>query len=107
MKTIYFTNSLFNFKKFFLGLVLLLSASVFSQVIPNEPKPTEPEPTGYSTGKLDIKDPGSIVNAYTYDVATDRYIYTKSVDGFNINYPIILTLKNILINFSLLTFNYQ
>lgn len=93
MKTIYFTNSLFNFKKFFLGLVLLLSASVFSQVTPTEPKPTEPEPTGYSTGKLDIKDPGSIVNAYTYDVATDRYIYTKSVDGFNINYPIILTPK--------------
>ena len=72
---------------------MLLSASVFSQVTPTEPKPTEPEPTGYSTGKLDIKDPGSIVNAYTYDVATDRYIYTKSVDGFNINYPIILTPK--------------
>ena len=67
---------------------MLFSASVFSQVTP-----TEPEPTGYSTGKLDIKDPGSIVNAYTYDVATDRYIYTKSVDGFNINYPIILTPK--------------
>ena len=93
METIYFTKSLLNFKKLILGLVLLLSATVFAQVTPTDPKPTDPEPTGYSTGKVDIKDPNSIVNAYTYDVATDRYIYTKSVDGFNINYPIILTPK--------------
>ena len=72
---------------------MLLSATVFAQVNPTEPKPTDPEPTGYSQGRLDISDPNSIVNAYTYDVASDRYIYTKSVDGFNINYPIILTPK--------------
>ena len=93
METIYFKKSLFNLKKLILGLVLLLSATVFAQVTPPDPKPTEPEPTGYSTGRVDIKDPNSIVNAYTYDVATDRYIYTKTVDGFNINYPIILTPK--------------
>ena len=71
----------------------MLSATVFAQVTPTEPKPTELEPTGYSKGKVEINDPNSIVNAYTYDVATDRYIYTKTVDGFNINYPIILTPK--------------
>ena len=90
METIYFTKSLLNLKKLILGVVLLLSATVFAQVTPTEPQ-TEPEPTGYSTGKVELKDPNSIVNAYTYDVATNRYIYTKTVDGFNINYPIILT----------------
>ena len=91
METIYFTKSLFSFKKLILVLVLLISATVFAQVTPTEPKPTEPEPTGFSTGKVELKDPNSIVNAYTYDVATNRYIYTKTVEGFNINYPIILT----------------
>ncbi|MDN3676107.1 cell surface protein SprA [Flavobacterium paronense] len=80
-------------KILYIGLVLLLSTSVFAQVTPTEPKPTEPEPTGYSTGKVEIKNPNSIVNAYTYDPASNRYIYTSTMDGFNINYPIILTPK--------------
>ena len=91
METIYFTKSILNFKKLVLGLILLLSATVFAQVTPTEPKPTDPEPTGYSTGRVEIKNPNSIVNAYTYDPATNRYIYTSTMDGFNINYPIILT----------------
>ncbi|MBC7748701.1 MAG: cell surface protein SprA, partial [Methylotenera sp.] len=47
--------------------------------------------TGFSLGKLQLKNPQSILSAYTYDPVTDRYIYTNSVDGFSINYPIILT----------------
>lgn len=46
---------------------------------------------GYNTGKLEMANPPSVVELYSYDPATDRYIYTNSVDGFNINYPIILT----------------
>ncbi|HNP33196.1 MAG TPA: cell surface protein SprA, partial [Flavobacterium sp.] len=72
-------------------MLLLLSAAAFSQVTPTTPPPTEQEPTGYSTGHLEIKDPNSIVNAYAYDAASNRYILTKTFDGFNINYPIILT----------------
>ncbi|MFV8345080.1 cell surface protein SprA [Flavobacterium sp. ZB4P13] len=49
--------------------------------------------TGFSTGKVQLKNPKSILSAYTYDPVTDRYIYTNSVDGFSINYPIILTPK--------------
>ena len=49
--------------------------------------------TGFYVGKIKIKDPQSILSAYTYDPVTDRYIYTYSVDGFSINYPIILTPK--------------
>ncbi len=48
---------------------------------------------GYSKGKIAINDPNSIVNAYTYDAVTNRYIYTSTFEGFNINYPIILTPK--------------
>ena len=48
---------------------------------------------GYDVGKVEFKNPPSIIEAYTYDPVTDRYVYTNSVDGFNINYPIILTPK--------------
>lgn len=47
--------------------------------------------TGYNTGKVEIGNPRSIVEAYTYDPVTNRYVYTESFDGFNINYPIIMT----------------
>ncbi|MFT3793514.1 MAG: cell surface protein SprA [Flavobacterium sp.] len=47
--------------------------------------------TGYTVGALQMQNPPSIIEAYTYDPVTNRYIYTHSVDGFNINYPIILT----------------
>jgi cell surface protein SprA len=46
---------------------------------------------GYSQGSLSISNPSSILEAYTYDPVTDRYIYSNTFDGFNINYPIILT----------------
>ncbi|TRX42382.1 T9SS outer membrane translocon Sov/SprA [Flavobacterium restrictum] len=49
--------------------------------------------TGYSVGKIQIKDPQSILSSYTYDPVTDRYVYTNTVDGLSINYPIILTPK--------------
>ena len=49
--------------------------------------------TGFSTGKVQLKNPQSILSAYSYDPVTDRYIYTNSVDGFSIDYPIILTPK--------------
>ena len=88
METKYFTKSFLNLKKLILGLVLVLSATTYAQI--NE---TPKDSLGYSKGKVEIKNPNSIVNAYTYDPATNRYIYTSSVDGFNINYPIILTPK--------------
>lgn len=49
--------------------------------------------TGFSKGKVQLKDPQSILSAYTYDPVTDRYIYTNSINGFSTNYPIILTPK--------------
>ena len=46
---------------------------------------------GYNTGSMTMQNPTSIVEAYSYDSVTDRYVLTKTFDGFNINYPIILT----------------
>lgn len=46
---------------------------------------------GYNKGKMDLPNPKSILEAYTYDPVTDRYIYTKTFEGFNIDYPIVLT----------------
>jgi hypothetical protein len=50
----------------------------------------EPQDTikgGFSLGKLQIKNPQSVLSAYTYDPVMDRYVYTNTVDGFSINYP--------------------
>jgi len=88
LETKYYTKPFIRFEKFLLGIVLLLSVSALAQV--NE---TKKDSTGYATGRVEIQNPNSIVNAYTYDPATDRYIYTSSFEGFNINYPIILTPK--------------
>ncbi|MEO8255677.1 MAG: cell surface protein SprA, partial [Flavobacterium sp.] len=46
---------------------------------------------GYDVGELQLANPQSILSAYTYDPVTNTYVYTKSVDNFNINYPIFLT----------------
>jgi len=47
--------------------------------------------TGYEEGRLDLPDPTSIQNMYTYDPITDRYIRTRMLGDFDISYPIILT----------------
>lgn len=46
---------------------------------------------GNEMGRMDLPTPKSIQDLYTYDPITDRYIYTQTLGGFNITYPIILT----------------
>lgn len=46
---------------------------------------------GYNTGKVEIGNPRSIVDAYTYNPVTNRYVYTEKFEGFNVTYPLILT----------------
>ncbi|CAM2808412.1 T9SS outer membrane translocon Sov/SprA [Flavobacterium frigoris] len=72
-------------------LIVLFCGSVSLAQVKEQAQDTTK--TGFSLGKVQIKDPQSILSAYTYDPVTDRYIYTNSVDGFSINYPIILTPK--------------
>jgi cell surface protein SprA len=47
--------------------------------------------TGSSMGRMELPNPTSIRDLYTYDSITDRYIYTKTLGDFNISYPVILT----------------
>lgn len=69
-------------------LVLFCGNVIRSQVNPAVQDTTK---TQFSVGKLELDNPPSILSAYKYDPVTDRYIYTNSVDGFSIDYPLVLT----------------
>jgi len=69
-------------------LIFIAPFLVFSQVDEEE---NDTIKTGVDLGIIEVPNPKSIVEAYTYDSGTDRYIYTSSFDGFNINYPLVLT----------------
>ncbi len=73
-------------------LVLILFATCAAQAQVS-PAVQDTIKKGFSIGKITIKDPKSILSGYTYDPVTDRYVYTNSVNGFTIDYPIILTPK--------------
>nr|MCH9659919.1 cell surface protein SprA [Bacteroidota bacterium] len=63
-------------------MLLLGATTVFSQ---------DSTATGSSMGRLDLPNPASIENLYTYDPITERYILTRTLGDFNISYPVILT----------------
>jgi len=73
------------------ALVFLVNYSLQAQVLDEEV--TDSIKPSYASETLQLENPPSILDAYTYDPVSDRYVYTNSVDGFNINYPIILTPK--------------
>ncbi|KGO83858.1 SprA protein [Flavobacterium cauense R2A-7] len=75
--------------KFGLTILLLFFGFFLHAQVDEEVK--DSVKTGVDLGHLQLGNPQSITEAYTYDPASDRYIYTKTFDGFNINYPIILT----------------
>lgn len=88
MKTNY-TKDIANNIKISFSLILLFFSVTLQAQEDEEVKDSIPD--GYSVGKVELNNPPSILEAYTYDSVTDRYIYTNTVGGFNINYPIILT----------------
>lgn len=47
--------------------------------------------TGSSMGRMDLPNPTSIQDLYTYDPIIEMYIYTKIIGDFTISYPLILT----------------
>ncbi|MDD3005833.1 cell surface protein SprA, partial [Flavobacterium sp.] len=67
---------------------MLFSFSLQAQVDEEEQDTLQ---TGVDLGKIEMPNPKSIAELYTYNSATDRYIYTNTVGGFNIKYPLILT----------------
>lgn len=87
METQNYQSILAHIKNGFLILFLFLGIDSYSQ----EEEPQDSVKTGVDLGAIQLANPVSIVDAYTYDPKTDRYVYTSTFDGFNINYPIILT----------------
>lgn len=71
-------------------LVLFCGNALQAQVNPTIQDTTK---TGFSVGKLELENPPSVISVYKYDPITDRYIYTSTVDGFSIDYPLVLTSK--------------
>ena len=90
MKTFYpnKTNTVIKIVAF--ALFFLTSFSIQAQV---EEEIVQDTVKGYNQASMQLDNPPSIIEAYTYDPVTNRYIYTNKVDEFNINYPIILTPK--------------
>lgn len=90
MKTEYSKDFCINFK-FALSVVFLFFGVALQAQVTEEEEESRDTIKGYNTGKVEIANPKSIVEAYTYDPVTNRYIYTNKFEGFNITYPIILT----------------
>ena len=88
MEQINTKKALFKAIDFFKILFFLLPVVAFAQV---EEEDKDSIKNGVDLGKIDVPNPSSIIEAYTYDPVTDRYIYTNTFDGFNVNYPIVLT----------------
>lgn len=88
METLYHKYIQATIKCSFVLFLFFLSTDSYSQDEPNDSIPQ-----GSQVGEIHLGNPPSIVDAYTYDPITDRYVFNSSVDGYNINYPIILTPK--------------
>lgn len=93
MKTIFIKSIESIFKLSGILLIFLFAFDIQAQVDPEEQEPVTDTIKGYNSGKIEIKNPPSIVSSYTYDPVTDRYIYNSKVGDFNITYPAILTPK--------------
>ena len=85
MKTFYDINRQLYIKISVFLILILSGINIYAQ--DEQPKDT----IGYNKGKMEIKNPPSIVSAYTYDPITDQYIYTNTLGGFNTTYPVILS----------------
>lgn len=91
MKTEY-SKDFYNHLKYSFSVVFLFFGLIAqAQVDEEENEQAQDTIKGYNAGKIEVPNPKSIVEAYTYDPVTNRYIYTNKFEGFNINYPIILT----------------
>jgi cell surface protein SprA len=75
------------------ALVFLFSLFVFAFAKGQEPSetPQDSTKTGVRLGSLKLPDPPSIATLYTYDSNLDRYVYSSSFNGYNIDFPFILT----------------
>ena len=93
MKTEYSKDFYKNLKYSLSILFLVIGVFAQAQVTEEEEDSEASRDTikGYNSGKVELKNPTSIVEAYTYDPVTNTYIYTNKFEGFNITYPVVMT----------------
>lgn len=75
----------------FFCMLFLATLSVHAQIDP--PVTTQDSTDLQFKGNIELEDIDQIIASYTYDAATDTYIYTKRYVDFDIEYPKILTRK--------------
>lgn len=73
--------------------VLLLNFNKLQAQVDSLSIPQDSVKTGYSLGQIEMPNPQSVLSGYTYDPDSDMYIYTKTIDGFSIDYPLVLSPK--------------
>ncbi|OUS14364.1 cell surface protein SprA, partial [Nonlabens dokdonensis] len=75
----------------FVAFILCLLVSAFAKA--QEPNQTAQDSikTGVRLGTLQLPDPPSITTLYKYNANLDRYIYSSTFNGYNIDFPFILT----------------
>jgi cell surface protein SprA len=78
-----------NRKLFFVFFTLMCSTFVLAQS--NEDPEVNTNAQGYNINNIRLKNPKSIVGAYTYDPVTDKYIYNNKFGEVYTTYPKILT----------------
>lgn len=86
------------YNKWYNRLSKLLSGGLFFWFIflcttVNAQEETPQDSTGYDVGRIEMKNPPSVADYYTYDPVLDRYVFDTKVGEFSINYPMFLTPK--------------
>ncbi|MCC9042661.1 cell surface protein SprA [Myroides sp. M-43] len=80
-------------KSLFFWLIILLFGVQISHAQNIGIQEADSLQTKFDIGKIVIPDPDIIKEAYSYNPYKDSYYLTKTFDGFNVNYPLILTRK--------------
>ncbi len=87
MKTLHLKYTSKSLKIIFGFLLIISFNNVFSQVDDTSNDTVK----GFNKGKITISNPKSIVDAYTFDPISNKYILTQTFDGYNVKYPIVLS----------------
>ncbi len=67
----------------------IFSEQLYAQESSSQPQDSAQNP--FALGKIALKNPESILSRYAYDPILNQYIYTETIGGYPINYPLILT----------------
>ena len=72
---------------------MLLSISFYThaQDVPLDEEVVDSVKTGIEMGNMRLKDPKSIQTKYEYDPVSNKYIYKKTANDFDVNAPLVLT----------------